>query len=368
MAIKVGVMGAGVISNQYLSNLTTFPDLDVIFVADTDVDRARSQANEYGIAGSGTVDDLLTEPAQIIVNLTPPTAHLDTALAAVMAGKHVWLEKPLTTDVAGAQRLLTAAEEAGVVVAGAPDTFLGAGIQTALRAFESGIVGPISSALAAFATAGPQGWHPSPEFLFADGGGPLMDVGPYYLTALVQIFGPITSVTALGGRAQKQRTIGAGERAGTTFPVVVDTTVSALYEFESGAHASASFSFDSGIRRATLDVTGERGTLVVPDPNRFSGEVSFHPSNGEETRVLEVAGTEITRGIGVVEMAQAIGAGRSPRASGRLAGHILEALLATLESTRKNTRIELQSTAPMVSPLPADWNPQLATALKLTNK
>jgi len=368
VTVKIGVLGAGVISDQYLTNLTTFPDLEVIFVADVDPDRAAAQARKYEIASSGTVDELLKSSAEIIVNLTPPTVHLDTAIAAVRAGKHVWVEKPLTTDLAGAQILLTAAAEAGVEVGGAPDTFLGAGIQTALRALAEGIAGELSSAHVAFATAGPQGWHPSPEFLFADGGGPLMDVGPYYLTALVQIFGPITSVTALGGRAQKQRTIGAGDRAGTVFPVVVDTTVSALYEFESGAHASASFSFDSGIRRATLDVTGERGTLAVPDPNRFSGEVSFHPSNGEETRVLEVAGTEITRGIGVVEMAQAIGAGRSPRASGRLAGHILEALLATLESTRKNTRIELQSTAPMVSPLPADWNPQLATALKLTNK
>jgi len=363
VAIKVGVLGAGVISNQYLSNLTTFPDLDVIFVADTDWDRARSQANEYGIAGSGTVDDLLTGPAQIIVNLTPPTAHLDTALAAVMAGKHVWLEKPLTTDVAGAQRLLTAAEEAGVVVAGAPDTFLGAGIQTALRALESGIVGPISSALAAFATAGPQGWHPSPEFLFSDGGGPLMDVGPYYLTALVQIFGPIRAVNALGGRAQETRMIGSGQRAGTKFPVVVDTTISALYEFENGAHAAASFSFDSGIRRATLDITGELGTLRVPDPNRFAGEVTFHPSNGESKQLLTPAGTEISRGIGVVEMARAIAGDQTPRANGDLALHVLNALVATLEAVRSKERVSLLTTMQPSSPLPANWDPQQNTGI-----
>lgn len=361
MSIKVGVLGAGVISDQYLSNLTTFPDLDVVFVADVDPQRARQQAQKYGVAEAGTVDELLAGPAEVVVNLTPPTAHLDTALAAVHAGKHVWLEKPLTTDLAGAQQLLAAADAAGVVVAGAPDSFLGSGIQTALHALASGLVGKLSSALAAFATAGPQKWHPNPEFLFADGGGPLMDVGPYYLTALVQFLGPITAVSALGGRAQQTRTIGAGDRAGTVFPVAVDTTVSALYEFANGTHAAASFSFDSGIRRATLDITGERGTLKVADPNRFAGETTFHPADGTPPQQLPAIGTEITRGIGVVEMARALAAGKRPRAHGQLAAHVLDALVATLESTRTKQPVALKTTVGSIPPLPADWDPLQAT-------
>lgn len=362
MPVKIGVLGAGVISDQYLANLVTFPDLEVVFVADVDPKRASTQAAKHGVGASGTVDELLAGSAEVIVNLTPPAAHLDTALAAVGAGKHVWLEKPLTTDLAGATRLLAAADAAGVIVAGAPDTFLGAGIQTALRAAREGIAGELSSAVVAFATAGPQGWHPSPEFLFSDGGGPLMDVGPYYLTALVQLFGPISAVSALGGRAQKQRTIGSGARAGTVFPVTVDTTVSALYEFSSGAHATASFSFDSGIRRATLDVTGDLGTIEVPDPNRFTGDTVYHPSGGGEAQIIPASGTEVTRGIGVVEMARAIRFGTTPRASGQLAAHVLDALTATLESALSRSRVELQTTAPLVEPLAAEWNPQESTA------
>lgn len=361
MSVKVGVLGAGVISDQYLSNLTTFPDLDVVFVADVDPQRAQVQAEKYGVAQAGTVDELLAGTAEIIVNLTPPTAHLDTALAVVGAGKHVWLEKPLTTDLPGARQLLAAADTAGVVVAGAPDTFLGSGIQSAAHALSAGVVGKPSSAHVAFATAGPQGWHPNPEFLFSDGGGPLMDVGPYYLTALVQFLGPLTAVSALGGRAQETRTIGSGDRAGTVFPVVVDTTISALYEFESGAHATASFSFDSGIRRATLDITGELGTLQVADPNRFAGATIFHPSDGTEAQEVPAVGTETTRGIGVVEMARALAAGRKPRAHGELAAHILDALTATLEATRTKQRVALQTTVTEIAPLPADWNPAAPT-------
>lgn len=364
MPLKVGVLGAGVISEQYLQNLVTFPDLDVIFVADMDPQRARGQAAKHGVVGAGTVDELLASSAELVVNLTPPTAHLDTALAAVRAGKHVWVEKPLTTDLAGAQRLLTAAADKDVAVGGAPDTFLGAGIQTALRAARTGIAGQLSSAVVAFATAGPQGWHPSPEFLFSDGGGPLLDIGPYYLTALVQFFGPITAVSALGGRAQKERTIGSGERAGTVFPVVVDTTVSALYEFENGAHATASFSFDSGIRRTVLDLTGEKGTLQVPDPNQFGGEVIFHPSNGDEAQILNTEGTQAGRGIGVVDMARSLKRGGEPRANGGLAAHVLEALNSTLEAASTRQRVELKTTAPVIKPLAPQWDPHSASTFE----
>ncbi|MEE6288829.1 Gfo/Idh/MocA family oxidoreductase [Georgenia sp. MJ173] len=365
MSVRVGVLGAGTISEEYLTNLTSFPDLDVTFVADLDVERARAQAERHGVPHWGTGEELLAGDAEIVVNLTQPAFHVSTGQAVLAAGKHLWVEKPLALDPESATALLDAARAAGRRVAGAPDTFLGAGLQTALRAVADGLIGRPSSALVAFATAGPQRWHPAPEFLFSPGGGPLMDLGPYYLTALVQMLGPVTEVTALGASSQQTRTIGDGPRAGLEFPVLVDTTVSAMLRFASGAHAAATFSFDSGVRRAQLDLTGELGTLVAPDPNRFAGDVVIHSNRGDEPVQVPTEGTTTTRGIGVVEMARAIAAGRTPRADGALMAHVVEVMWATLRAIDDGGAVAVTSTAPISPPLPARWDPHEDTGIRL---
>jgi len=227
--VGVAVIGCGTISDQYLANLTAFPDLRVLCCADLDADRARKQAAAYGVPAAVTVNQALARPdVELVVNLTIPAAHAEVSLAAVAAGKSVWTEKPLALDTAAAARLLADADRAGVRVGCAPDTVLGAGLQTVRRLIADGAIGEPQVALALMQNPGPDQWHPAPEFLFQRGAGPLFDIGPYYLSALATIFGPAAQVAAVGRRARERRVIGAGPRAGTAFDVEVFTHVSAL--------------------------------------------------------------------------------------------------------------------------------------------
>ncbi len=355
--VGVGLIGAGVISNQYLENLTAFPDLDVRFVADIDLERAKAQAEKYGVQGSGTVEELLADDAiEIVVNLTIPKVHVEVALQALAAGKHVWSEKPFALDRASGVQLLEAAHEKGLRVATAPDTFLGAGIQSARRLVESGAIGAPLTALTLLQSPGPESWHPNPDFLFQEGAGPLFDIGPYYLTALVQLFGPVKRVSAVASKAKESRVIGSGPRAGESFAV---THVSALYEFESGQTAQSIFSFDSKLGRTQFEVAGLEGTLVVPDPNTFEGDLLVHGADGIET--LPATGTTSTRGIGVVELARAIRAGVPERASGEQAFHVLDVMVATIEAGESGAPIEVASTLQVAPALPEDWDPRAST-------
>jgi len=205
-AVGVGVVGAGTISGTYLEHMTSFPDLDVRFVADLVPERAAEQAEKYEVEGSGTVEELLArDDVEIVVNLTIPAAHYEVATAALAAGKHVWNEKPLATDRKSGAALTAQAEEAGLLLGCAPDTVLGPGIQTARRMIENGDIGRPLTASAVMQYAGPHRWHPNPDFLYQAGGGPLFDIGPYYLTALTQIFGPTTRVAARGSSASPTR-------------------------------------------------------------------------------------------------------------------------------------------------------------------
>lgn len=358
--VGVGVIGAGVISNQYLENLTSFPDLDVRFVADIDLERAKAQADKYGVPGSGTVEELLADDAiEIVVNLTIPKVHVEVALQALAAGKNVWSEKPFALDRSSGRELLEAAHAAGLRVATAPDTFLGSGIQSARRLIENGDIGAPLTALTLMQSPGPESWHPNPDFLFQEGAGPLFDIGPYYLTALVQMFGPVARVSASASRAKETRVIGSGPRAGEEFAVTVPTHVSALYEFESGQTAQAVFSFDSKLGRTQFEVAGVDGTLVVPDPNTFEGELLVHGSDGIET--FPSTGTTDTRGIGVVELARAIRAGVPERASGEQAYHVLDIMVSTIEAGESRTPVEVESTVEVAPALPEDWDPRAAT-------
>jgi predicted dehydrogenase len=218
-------------------------------------------------------------------------------MQALDAGKHVWSEKPFALDRASGHTLLEAASATGLRVATAPDTFLGAGIQSARRLVESGVIGAPLTALMLMQSPGPESWHPNPDFLFQEGAGPLFDIGPYYLTALVQFFGPVRQVSAVASRAKTSRVIGSGPRVGETFEVTVPTHVSALYEFESGQTAQAIFSFDSKLGRTLFEVAGADGTVVVPDPNVFAGDLIVHGADGIET--LPSTGTTTTPGTGL---------------------------------------------------------------------
>ncbi|MEJ5944534.1 Gfo/Idh/MocA family oxidoreductase [Pseudokineococcus basanitobsidens] len=359
--VGVGVIGAGVISHQYLGNLTTFPDLDVRFVADLDEARARVRAEEFGVPGHGSVADLLADDdIEVVVNLTLPQVHVEVALQVLAAGKHVWSEKPFALDRASGQRLLDAAHDAGLRVATAPDTFLGAGLQTARRMLEDGAVGVPQSALTSLQNPGPEAWHPNPDFLFAEGAGPLFDLGPYYLTALVQLFGPVARVSAETSRSREVRTIGSGPRAGETFPVTVPTHVAALLRFEGGASAQCTFSFESQIRRTLFEVTGVTGSMEVPDPNTFDGDVVVH-DGGEEPSARPAVGATSTRGTGVVELARAVRAGVPERASGELAFHVLDAMVAIAEAGERGEPVEVTSTVDVAPALPEDWDPRART-------
>ncbi|GGP77867.1 Gfo/Idh/MocA family protein [Saccharothrix coeruleofusca] len=361
--VGVGVIGAGTISTTYLENLTSFPDLRVLAVADLDRERAAAQAAAHGVPRSCDVAELLADPeVELVVNLTIPAAHAEIGVAALEAGKHVWSEKPLALDRPTGRALLDLARARGLRVACAPDTVLGSGWQTARRALEADRIGTPRTALALFQTAGPESWHPAPEFLYQAGGGPLLDMGPYYLTALVGLFGPIGRVTAAGGRARETRVIGSGPRAGAEFAVTVPTTVTALVEFTGGGCAQVLFSFDSALHRVGfVEVSGTRGTAVLPDPNGFGGPTRLHLPDRAEPEVLEARGHSASRGTGALDLARAIRSGEPERASGELAYHVLDAMLAVEESITRGQPVEVASTADVPPPLPPDWDPRASS-------
>ncbi|CAL8969582.1 Inositol 2-dehydrogenase/D-chiro-inositol 3-dehydrogenase [Propionicimonas sp. T2.31MG-18] len=365
-AVGVAIVGAGFISTQYLDTLSTFPDLAVRVIADRDPDAARRRAEQYGIAESGPPELALGHSGvEIVVNLTVPAAHADVDLAAIQAGKHVWSEKPLALGRDEARTVLTAARTAGVRVGCAPDSVLGAGIQSARRAIERGDIGTPLTAITLFQVPGPESWHPRPEFLYQRGGGPLLDHGPYYLSALVHLLGGVRRVAATGSASLATRVIGTGPRAGEEFPVEVLTHVSAITEFESGASAISVFSFESPLaRRGFFEVTGTEGVLSVPDPNLFDGPLRiFHPGD-EEWSNLPTTGPSDGRGLGVLDMARSIREGSDHLASGDLAYHVLDVMLAIEESIDAASFVDVASSAPDLRTVPADWAPRAPTISK----
>jgi len=355
----VGVIGCGNISKQYLKNLTAFPDVEVVICADVDTGRAKAQAAAYGVPEWGAAVDALRHPGvQLIVNLTIPAAHAEVTGAAIEAGKHVWSEKPLTLDVATARALLGQAEAAGVRVGCAPDTVLGAGLQTARRLIDSGAIGTPLTALTLLQGPGPQAWHPDPEFLFAPGAGPLFDLGPYYLSVLATLFGPAQRVAAAGRRAGDSRVIGRGPRAGTAFGVAVPTYVAALAEYVGGQAASLLFSWDSPLSRAGfVEITGTEATLAVPDPNRFDGDIRVRRAGDEDWTVIPAEGAAAGRGTGVVDMVRAIRAGTGHRASGEMALHVLEMMTAIERSAASAAFEPVESRFAAPAPLGTGWDP-----------
>ncbi|MEV8023972.1 Gfo/Idh/MocA family oxidoreductase [Microbacterium sp. NPDC080220] len=366
--VGVGIVGAGVISQTYLENLTSFPDVKVVAIGDLIPERAKAKAEEHGVPSWGTLEDVLANPeVELVVNLTIPESHIAVSAQAVAASKHVWTEKPLGLDREGARQLLKDAEAAGVRVGSAPDTILGPGFQTAKRAIAEGVIGTPLFVQTAFQTQGPDLWHPEPAFLFAKGAGPLLDMGPYYFSALVSLLGPIAGVAARGSRFRTERHIHTGPRAGETFPVEVPSSVQVLSTFEGGQHGTHLLSFDSALERhGVVEIHGTEGSIVLPDPNRFEGRTAYVKPLGvfrdgmkteQEWIEVEQQGTVVGRGLGVLDMVRAVAENRPHVATGELGFHVLDVLLSAQDSAETGQYLEIDSTVAPVPPVPVDFDP-----------
>ena len=369
--VGVGVIGAGMISDQYLSNLLLYPDTRVVAVGDVDTNRAAAQATKYGLAHSGDAASVLAnDEVEIVVNLTIPAAHVEVSTAALNAGKHVWSEKPIGSNRNSAQTLLDLASERGLLLGVAPDTVLGPGWQSAKRAIRAGIIGKPLSAVTSFQSQGAEWFHPGPEFLYAKGAGPLLDLGPYYLSALVHLLGPITQVVAVGAQAHPVRTIRTGPRAGAQFPVEVSTHISVTSVLADGETASSLMSTDTALfRHGVFEINGTEGTLVLGDPNFFGGSPIklYRPLQNltegleQEPEIIPEEGKPLGRGVGALAMARTIRGADLHVATGEVGYHVLDTMVSIEESIERRAFVGVDSTIPPIAPLPADFDALSAT-------
>ncbi|WP_328744943.1 Gfo/Idh/MocA family oxidoreductase [Streptomyces sp. NBC_00285] len=354
-AHRIGVIGLGVISRAYLDTLVGHSAVRVTAVADLDASRSAAVAAELPGVRALSVGELLSSPdVDTVLNLTVPAAHAEIALGAIAHGKNVYGEKPLAAELADAHAVLEAAAKAGARVGCAPDTVLGTGIQTARAAVEGGAIGRPQFASAAMVTPGHERWHPHPDFYYTAGGGPLLDMGPYYLSSLVHLLGPVRAVIGASSRLRSERVIGSGPRAGEPIPVEVASHVTGVLEHEGGTLTTITTSFDGVTTTAApIEVHGETGTLAVPDPNHFEGEVRLLGLGEPEWRTLPSSAGYAggTRGVGLLDFVAA-GGQRTPRASGELALHVLEIMTALLRSSDEGRRIELSTTVERPDPVP----------------
>lgn len=358
--VEVGVIGCGNISRTYLQVMPRFPILHVVACADVVAERAEERASEFGLHAM-TVEELLADPGiELVVNLTVPTAHAGVSLAALHAGKSVYSEKPLATNRDDGRRILELGREKGLRVGCAPDTFLGAGLQTCRRLIDEGAIGRPVAAVAVMAGHGPEGWHPNPEFFYQPGGGPLFDMGPYYLTALTSLLGPVRRVTGSATISFPERTITGKQRYGEKIKVNVPTHVAGVLDLAEGAVASLITSFDIwAAQLPRVEIYGSLGSLSCPDPNHFGGPVALRLAGETSWREVPAEGpyTENSRGLGVADMAYALRSGRPHRACGELAYHVLDVMEALQEASVLGRHIELESTCERPAPLPAGLPP-----------
>ena len=352
---RVAIIGSGNVTDLYLTGTAMLPSVELAACADLDPERARALAAKGGFRAS-TVDEILVDPTiDVVLVLTPPAAHAPVAMAAIAAGKQVYTEKPLATSRADAQRVLEAAAQAGVRVGAAPDTFLGGGLQTARALIDEGRIGSPLVATAAVSHTGPERWHLDPRIFYGPGGGPVLDVGPYYVTALVNLLGPVQAVAAVGRGRGSERLVATGPLAGTTVTAEVPTTVIGTLTFESGVIGSLFASFDTaGSRAPHLEIHGTAGSLSLGDPNRFDGEVRFRAIGSETWEDVPLRfPSDVERGIGLADMVDAIGSDRAHRASGELAYHVLDVLLALEEATKTGRTETIASRVERPAPLEA---------------
>lgn len=344
--VGIGIIGCGNISEAYLTAASGFSVLDVRGLADIRQEAAATRAAQFGLAAM-PVEAMLADPAiEIIVNLTPPAAHVDVGMSALAAGKHIYSEKPLGLSTAEARPLLQLATEKGLRVGCAPDTFLGGSHQTCRKLVDEGAIGQPLAGSAFFMSPGPEGWHPNPAFYYARGGGPMLDMGPYYITALVNLIGPVARVSGMATRARVERLIASQPLAGTTVPVEVATHVAGTLEFVCGAAVSIVMSFDvARHRHSPIELYGTAGSLIIPDPNYFSGTIEHATADRDwmEMPTEHPYADGNYRSIGVADMAHAIRSGRPHRASGELAFHVLEVMEAVQLSSDRGAHVVIET-------------------------
>lgn len=354
--IKVGIIGCGNISDIYFSAGKTFEDIEIVACADMIMERAKAKAEMHQVPRACTVDELLADPEiSIVLNLTIPIAHAEVAQKAVEAGKSAYNEKPLTITREDARKLLETARAKGVRVGGAPDTFLGGGHQTCRKLIDDGWIGEPIAATAFMTCHGHESWHPDPEFYYKVGGGPMFDMGPYYLTALVNMIGPVKRVTGSSRITFPERVITSQPKYGTVIKVDTPTHVAGNLEFANGAIGTIITSFD--VWHANLpriEVYGTEGSLSVPDPNGFGGPVRVMRQGASEWSEIPLSHiyAENSRGIGVADMAKGIKDSRDHRANERLTYHVLDIMHAIHDSAREGRHIEMASTCERPAMLP----------------
>ena len=354
--VAVGVIGCGAISAAYLKAARRFPILHIAALADMKPEAAEARAAEFGLAAR-SVAELLADPEiEIVLNLTVPLAHVEVGLKALAAGKHVYSEKPLGVDLAEARGLTAEAESRGLRLGCAPDTFLGGGHQTARAAIDAGRIGRPIGGTAFFMCPGHERWHPNPGFYYLAGGGPMLDMGPYYVTDLVNLLGPVESVVGVATRARDERLVTSEPLKGTRVPVEVATHVTGVLRFVSGAAVTIAMSFDVAKHgHAPIEIYGESGALIVPDPNYFGGEVKI-AAPGKPWRAVPVKAPyadDNYRSLGLADMAQAIRSGRPHRASRVLALHALEVMQAFQVSSDEGRAVTIETRPERPAPLPA---------------
>ncbi len=372
--LRVGLIGTGQISDIYLQTCAKYDEVQIVACGSLDQDQSRAKAAQHNIKKVCTPEEIIADrEIDAILNLTVPTAHAQVSLAALEAGKHVYSEKPLASSVDDGLKILTASIENGLTVGVAPDTFLGGRWQTVRKLLDDGIIGRPTGVNVFAGTHGTERHHPNPDFYYQSGGGPILDLGPYYLTTMVFLLGPITRVAGLANRAFERRMIECGPRYGTKLEVEVDTHVHGMLEFASGVVGSMTMSFDVwDSETPRLEIYGEQGTICIPDPdpvhgsNIFQGDVWYRtretsrwthqprPAGREQWQVADngYGLNEDSRGIGLVEMAWAIRDNRLPRTSGKLAFHVLEVMLAILRSSQERQFIAITSRPPIPEILP----------------
>ena len=350
---NIGIIGCGAISNAYFKGCASYPNIQLAACADLDPARAAAKAKEHGIRAC-SVAELLSDPSiQIILNLTVPKAHAELNLAALNAGKHTYAEKPFGVNRAEGKQVLALAKKKKLRTGCAPDTFFGGGAQTARKLIDDGAIGQPVAGTAFMCGHGHESWHPSPEFYYEKGGGPMFDMGPYYITALVNLLGPAKRVTGSTRISFPERKITSQPKVGKIVKVETPTHLAGVIDFANGAVVTIIQSFDMWKHSLPiLEVYGSEGSLSIPDPNHFAGVVKLAKPGKEWEEVVLTHRTDLLRGSGLADLAKGIATGRPHRASGELAFHVLDIMAAFEEASTTGRHIEIKSTCERPAALP----------------
>lgn len=354
-SLNIGVIGCGNISEIYLTNCRRFAALNLVAVSDVDMDKARAKAAAHEVEAYSVSELLARDDIDLVINLTIPAVHAEVSQQVLAAGKHVYSEKPLATNRRDGQMILATANKHNLRVGCAPDTFLGAGLQTCRKLLDDGWLGRPLAATASFVSSGPESWHPNPDFFYQPGAGPLFDMAPYYLTSLINFLGPVKRLVGMASQGFSERIATSSSRFGDRIPVSTPTHVSALLEFHSGATSQLLCSFDvpaSSLPR--IEIYGEQASLSVPDPNIFGGEVYIQNRDHDDWQTIPHAFgyADNSRALGVADMAHAILSGRPSRACGELALHVLDIMESILTSSQNGQYITLETTCERPAALP----------------